>query len=417
MTRVDPSLMNEIRKYSSSSFNIEACFNCGNCTAICPISDEKEQFPRSLIRYAQLGLKDRLLSSTSMWSCAYCGDCSETCPRDADPGELVMALRRWAMSEYDVTGISKLIYKKKWGGILYMSMIAILAFALIFLFGDPTKIPQDRPIRLFDLLPFIVVELGGIFLAIILIGIIGLSILNQYRLLSKSTGTSFKDGFMTALNTHKSDGQNNSLFYLIFSPLILIKNAFKVIFVDILGHRKLLQCELEKEKTDRNLLTSRFIMHAFILFGFAGLGIATIANMLFKHDANAMVDIFSPIRFLGIVSGMLLMIGTLIPLSKRLLKNGHYYKHSMATDYFLLFNLFMIGLSGFLITGTFYVQVDPIWGYIFFVLHLVFVMELLFLAPFGKFAHVWYRSFALWLHYSLQNREKNLAKKATVTSN
>ena len=65
MTRVDPNLMNEIKKYSSSSFNIEACFNCGNCTAICPISDEKEQFPRGLIRYAQLGLKDRILGAGS----------------------------------------------------------------------------------------------------------------------------------------------------------------------------------------------------------------------------------------------------------------------------------------------------------------------------------------------------------------
>ena len=35
-------------------------------------------------------------------------------------------------------------------------------------------------------------------------------------------------------------------------------------------------------------------------------------------------------------------------------------------------------------------------------------MELMILAPFGKFAHVWYRAFGLWIHYGLQARKKNL---------
>ena len=32
-TRVDPDLLTELKKYGD--INVEACFNCGNCTAIC----------------------------------------------------------------------------------------------------------------------------------------------------------------------------------------------------------------------------------------------------------------------------------------------------------------------------------------------------------------------------------------------
>ena len=42
-------------------------------------------FPRRIIRYAQLGMKDALLSSKELWSCYQCGECAETCPTQADP--------------------------------------------------------------------------------------------------------------------------------------------------------------------------------------------------------------------------------------------------------------------------------------------------------------------------------------------
>ena len=55
--RVDPQFLTEMKKYGA--VNVEKCFNCGNCTAICPLSTSSETFPRRLIRYAQLGLKEQ----------------------------------------------------------------------------------------------------------------------------------------------------------------------------------------------------------------------------------------------------------------------------------------------------------------------------------------------------------------------
>ena len=83
-TRVNTHLMDEIKAYGA--VDIEACFNCGNCTAVCPLSSEGDSFPRRMIRYAQVGMQDQLLSSKELWMCYYCGECSRTCPRQAEPG-------------------------------------------------------------------------------------------------------------------------------------------------------------------------------------------------------------------------------------------------------------------------------------------------------------------------------------------
>ena len=58
-TRVDVTLLPTLQAYGA--FDISACFNCGNCTAICPLSTEDSTFPRRLIRYAQVGMRDELL--------------------------------------------------------------------------------------------------------------------------------------------------------------------------------------------------------------------------------------------------------------------------------------------------------------------------------------------------------------------
>ncbi|HET9680446.1 MAG TPA: 4Fe-4S dicluster domain-containing protein, partial [Candidatus Limnocylindrales bacterium] len=77
-TRVDPSLLDDIRRFGAA--DVSACFSCGVCTATCPLVTDEGTFPRRMIRYAQLGLRDRLLSSRELWTCYACGQCSEQCP-------------------------------------------------------------------------------------------------------------------------------------------------------------------------------------------------------------------------------------------------------------------------------------------------------------------------------------------------
>lgn len=66
-----------------------------------------------MIRLSVLGLEDEIQSSLDPWLCYYCGECSETCPQLSDPGELMMALRRYLTAKYDWTGLAGKIYKSK----------------------------------------------------------------------------------------------------------------------------------------------------------------------------------------------------------------------------------------------------------------------------------------------------------------
>ena len=97
MEKVNDNVLAEIKKLGA--FDLEACYSCGTCSAVCPLSKEAVSFPRRLLRYAQLGLEKRILAAPEPWLCYYCGECSETCPRQAEPAALMMALRRFATRE------------------------------------------------------------------------------------------------------------------------------------------------------------------------------------------------------------------------------------------------------------------------------------------------------------------------------
>lgn len=95
-SEIDPGFKEEIKKLGGET--VIECFNCGTCSAICPIH---EKLPRRFIRYVQVGAKDRILeNATELWHCLHCGLCNYTCPRGAKPGDLMLALRRYALKTW-----------------------------------------------------------------------------------------------------------------------------------------------------------------------------------------------------------------------------------------------------------------------------------------------------------------------------
>ena len=124
-TTFDLTLFPDIQRYGGT--DISACFSCGTCTASCPLSQTDATFPRRIIRYAQLGMKDALLSSKELWTCYQCGECAETCPTQADPSEFMAATRRYAIASYDATGLARLMYL--WPAIGTVFALALAAFS------------------------------------------------------------------------------------------------------------------------------------------------------------------------------------------------------------------------------------------------------------------------------------------------
>jgi len=75
---------------------ISHCYQCGKCSAGCPISFEMDYLPNQIIRMVQLGMEDQVLSSRTIWLCASCLTCTVRCPREIDIAEIMDYLRRMA---------------------------------------------------------------------------------------------------------------------------------------------------------------------------------------------------------------------------------------------------------------------------------------------------------------------------------
>lgn len=92
-----PGFCEEITQDSGQP--IEACYQCGKCTAGCPLARAMELTPNQVIRSVQLGLKDMALDSAAVWYCAGCETCASRCPRDIDMSRVMKSLARRCVSE------------------------------------------------------------------------------------------------------------------------------------------------------------------------------------------------------------------------------------------------------------------------------------------------------------------------------
>lgn len=75
---------------------LNACMNCGVCTAICPAAEFYNYDPRKIVDTVQRKNNEEieaLLKSESIWYCGECMSCKTRCPRGNAPGLIIMALR------------------------------------------------------------------------------------------------------------------------------------------------------------------------------------------------------------------------------------------------------------------------------------------------------------------------------------
>ncbi|MCW4055750.1 MAG: FAD-dependent oxidoreductase, partial [Candidatus Bathyarchaeota archaeon] len=87
---------------------LKYCFECGICTASCPVAElfPGQYNPRTLLHSLPQG-KDETLDSAELWLCAWCYRCYRRCPQSLKLPEIFQVVRRFAAEHGRVEGFGK----------------------------------------------------------------------------------------------------------------------------------------------------------------------------------------------------------------------------------------------------------------------------------------------------------------------
>jgi heterodisulfide reductase subunit C len=69
------------------------CYQCGRCSAGCPMAEEMDLLPNQVARLIQMGLEQEVLDSKTVWLCVSCFMCQSRCPKGVDLPTLMESLR------------------------------------------------------------------------------------------------------------------------------------------------------------------------------------------------------------------------------------------------------------------------------------------------------------------------------------
>ena len=90
-----PKLSEEIRR--QTAVNVARCYQCGKCSAGCPLSADMDFPPSVIMRMLQTGYPDlekEVVGSHTVWLCLSCETCSVRCPMEIDIPKVMDSLRR-----------------------------------------------------------------------------------------------------------------------------------------------------------------------------------------------------------------------------------------------------------------------------------------------------------------------------------
>jgi heterodisulfide reductase subunit C len=113
----DNTLKDKMKEFDN---HLECCYQCGTCTASCPVFEVHPDYnPRKIIRMLLLGMRE-VLTDDFVWLCSSCYACQERCPQGVLIPQVMRALTNLAFSEgYAPQGVREQYQKVKTEGVLY----------------------------------------------------------------------------------------------------------------------------------------------------------------------------------------------------------------------------------------------------------------------------------------------------------
>ena len=371
MAKINPEFSNKLKEYGA--FDLNACFNCGTCTAICTLSDEENSFPRKMVRYSTLGLEDQIKASTDPWLCYYCGECSTTCPREANPGELMMSLRRYLITSYDWTGLSRKLYASKIWELSAIVLLSAFILVLFILFHGPmtTELTAQGGVKLNTFAPWDRIEMGDWIMA----GVLSILLLSNI--------------FIMHLKIF--NGPNK-----VKVPLKLYATQLWKLIWHFATQWKFAKSNRSVRINKREINVSPYwISHWLLMSGYV-LMFTMIVVFLEWFQTDIIHPWWYPQRLFGYYATFGLTFGLVYFVWGRIKKDQENNKHTHFTDWIFLILLSLTVLTGILV-HIFRVTGLPYATYYTYVLHLMILFPMLMIeVPFSKWSHLAYRPFAIY---------------------
>jgi quinone-modifying oxidoreductase, subunit QmoC len=351
--------------------DLKKCFQCATCAVACPISPDGKPFPRKEMIAASWGLKDRLVANQDIWLCHNCGDCTTLCPRGAKPGDVLAAIRAYAVGEYaGPKALGKLVRDK--GKLPILLAIPAVIFLVV---GFLTNMVGLNWLNFspsgYDVIwqsSYINNYLVDIIMIPTFFFAVGTFALGLKRFIA--------DMHADALATGKTTQEN-------IDPVGFVK-ALITIVPTIFKHQKFNECTENKERSTA---------HMMVLFSFIGLFIVTncffIAEWILHIEGP--YSQINPIKWLGNISGIALVIGGILLLKNRVAKTD-----SISTywDWYLVGLVLALAVTGL---GTQLLRLAGFYDLmaIVYFVHLIAIWCLFAFTPFSKLAHIVYRTTAM----------------------
>jgi quinone-modifying oxidoreductase subunit QmoC len=368
----DVGFVKELKKAGADT--LKKCYQCATCSVACPISPEERPFPRKEMIQASWGLRDKLVGNVDIWLCHYCGNCSDLCPRGAQPGDVLKSIRTMAIKQYSFPSFFGRIVPDPRYWWLLLAIPAALFFVLISAIGE--WMPEGEIVFSKMLDPTMGVDLVFVPLAMLWLPItFGVGIKNFLNDIHKN-----------AVADGRAKRKDLSFPEVLKSLLCVVPT--------ILKHDKFEKCETNK---------NRYIPHLLVFFAFIGLFVVTNAFFvaLYILGIHGPYGQINPFKILGNISGIALVVGSIWLISNRV-KAAAEEGGSPVTyfDWQLLILCLGLGVTGMLAQ---FLRLGGIAGlaYPMYYVHLIFIFCLFFYLPFGKLAHLVYRTLAMaYAHYS-----------------
>ncbi len=365
---------NELKKYGAENWN--ECFHCGNCTAICPLTEDGFLFPRKGIRAIQMGLEDKIVSNIDPWMCYYCGDCSETCPRDANPGELMMTLRRYLTAAYDWTGLARKFYTSKLWEFGVMLIFFLVIISLFALYLPPSSQMFSNPAA------FINAE-GGVMINQMVDGMSASQFVEIIH---------YGDWTMAAIVAFLLVSNIFSMFYKVILkdketkiPFTSYVTEFWQLIYNFAVQPKFSKCE------NKNYWSG----HLFLMTGYTIMFIVIVA-LLPLFQIEEIKPWYHWQRLLGYYATIGIMYFIIVAIVGRIKKNNIKFKYSHPSDWLFLIMLGLTTISGILV-HIFRLTGLPVLTYVSYVIHLAILVPMIIIeVPFSKWSHLAYRPFAAY---------------------